>query len=62
MKRDWMITCERCGFTYKIFVNCTEERLHDYIETELPQAKSYTGATDAEIEAARVLHLPIYLY
>lgn len=62
MKRNWMVTCERYGFTYKVFINATEERLHKYVETELPEAKSYTGATDAEIEAARILHLPIYLY
>lgn len=62
MKCNWMITCERHGFTYKIFVDSTEERLLSYIETELPEAKNYTGATDAEIEAARTLHIPIYLY
>ena len=62
MKRNWMITCERYGFVYKIFVNATEERLRKYMETELPEAKGYTGATDEEIEAARILHLSIYLY
>ena len=62
MKRTWMITCERFGFVYKVFVNATEERLRKYMESELPEAKGYTGATDTEIEAARALRLPIYLY
>jgi len=62
MKRNWMVTCERNGFRYKIFVNATEERLQKYMESELPEAKSYCGATDSEIEAARLLKLPIYLY
>ena len=62
MKRNWIITCEKYGFTYKVFVNATEERLNKYMETELPDAKRYSGATDQEVEAARVLHLPIYLY
>ena len=62
MKRTWMITCEKFGFTYKIFLNATDERLHKYIATELPEAVKYTGATDKEIEAARMLGLPVYLY
>lgn len=62
MKRTWMVTCERNGFVYKVFVNATEDRLHKYMETELPDATKYTGATDAEVEAARLLKLPIYLY
>lgn len=62
MKRNWMVTCERHGFRYVVIVNCTEERLGGYMETELPEAISYTGATDSEVEAARVLRLPIYLY
>ena len=62
MKRNWMVTCEHFGFRYVVFVNSTEERLHDYMKTELPDAKNYTGATEQEIEAARTLHLPIYLY
>lgn len=61
-KRNWMIKCSRNGFSYVVIVNTSEERLQGYMATELPEAVSYTGATDAEVEAARVLHLPIYLY
>ena len=61
-KRTWIINCSRYGFKYVIFVNSTEDRLHKYMETELPEATCYSGATDAEIEAARKLGLPIYLY
>lgn len=62
MKMNWIVTCERHGFRYVVLVNSTEERLREYMETELPEAISYTGATDAEVEAARLLRLPIYLY
>ena len=62
MKRNWMVTCERHGFRYVIFVNCTEERLRGYMETELPEAVRYVGARDTDVEAARTLGLPIYLY
>ena len=62
MKRNWMIICERHGFKYTIFVNATEERLRKYMETELPEATHYVGARDTDIEAARFLGLPIYLY
>lgn len=62
MARNWMITCERNGFRYKIFVNATEDRLHEYVESEIPEAVKYSGATDKDIESARQLGLPIYLY
>lgn len=61
-KRTWIVNCQRYGFKYVIFVNATEARLHKYMETELCEATSYSGATDAEIEAARKLGLPVYLY
>ncbi len=57
-----MVTCERNGFRYKVFVNATEERLRKYMESELPEAVNYSGATEKEVEAARLLRLPIYLY
>lgn len=62
MKRTWMVTCERYGFRYVIMVNATEERLRKYMESELPEAVNYSGATEADVEAARKLRLPIYLY
>lgn len=61
-KRNWKISCQEHGFKFVIFVNATENRLRSYIETEIPSVISYTGATDKEIEAARELQLPIYLY
>ena len=61
-KRNWEVICQRNGFKYVIFVNCTEDRLRKYMETEIPEATHYTGARDTEIEAARCLGLPIYLY
>lgn len=61
-QRVWLVTCERNGFTYKILVDATEKRLIEYMKTELPDSKRYVGATEKEIEAARDLRMPIYLY
>ncbi len=62
LTKIWVITCQQNGFTYKIFIDTVEEKLHAYMETELPQAVSYSGATEQEVKAARDLRLPIYLY
>jgi hypothetical protein len=43
-------------------VRTTEEKLRGWMETELPEAVSYRGATEAEELAAKVLGLPIYCY
>jgi len=61
-KRNWIINCQRNGFKYVVFVNATEERLRKYMASELPEAVSYSGARESEVEAARTLGLPIYLY
>lgn len=60
--RVWLLYCELNGFSFKVLLRTTEEKLHDYIKTELPQCKSYVGAGEKEIEAAIVLKLPIYCY
>lgn len=62
MKRIWKIKCIRNGFTYNIFIETTEYKLHDYMETEIPDAISYIGATEKEVVAAKTLGLPIYIY
>ena len=61
-ERIWNVKCVKAGFTYRIFIRTTEEKLQGYIETELPDAVSYSGATEAEELAAKVLKLPIYCY
>lgn len=61
-ERVWSVKCSRNGFTYCVMVRTTEEKLRGYMETELPEAVSYSGATEAEELAAKVLSLPIYRY
>ena len=61
-ERVWNIKCSRNGFTYYIMVRTTEEKLRRYMETELPEAISYCGASEEEELAAKVLKLPIYCY
>lgn len=61
-ERVWKVKCSRNGFTYCVMVRTTEEKLRGYMETELPEVVSYSGATEAEELAAKVLGLPVYCY
>lgn len=61
-ERVWKVKCSRNGFTYCVMVRTTEEKLQGYMKTELPEAVSYIGATEAEELAAKVLGLPVYCY
>ena len=61
-ERVWKIKCARNGFTYCIMIRTTEEKLRRWMETELPEAVFYSGATEAEELAAKVLGLPVYCY
>lgn len=61
-ERVWKVKCSRNGFTYCVMVRTTEEKLRGYMETELPEAVSYRGATEEEEQAAKVLGLPVYCY
>lgn len=61
-ERVWKVKCSRNGFTYCVMVRTTEEKLRGWMETELPEAVSYRGATEAEELDAKVLGLPIYCY
>lgn len=61
-ERVWKIKCARNGFTYCIMIRTTEEKLRRWMETELPEAVSYIGASEEEEQAAKVLGLPIYCY
>ena len=61
-ERVWKVKCSRNGFTFCVMVWNTEEKLRRWMETELPEAVSYRGATEKEEQAAKVLGLPIYCY
>lgn len=61
-RRVWIVNCSKRGFTYKIFVETNEAGLRSYMESEIPEAYSYSGATEKEVAAWKTLGLPIYLY
>lgn len=58
----WLVSGMKNGFVWKVLIRTTEEKLHKYMETELPTATSYTGATEKEVNAANLLGMPIYCY
>ena len=61
-ERIWKVKCYRNGFTYYVMVRTMEEKLRGYMETELPETVSYSGATEEEELAAKVLGLSVYCY
>lgn len=61
-KRIWRINLNLQGFKYIIFVYGEEHKVRDYVHDELiGYAKSYSGATEEEISAAKILGLPVYM-
>lgn len=61
MKQVWKVTNMVNGFKVVIMVRGTEAELQDYIKSELPNAVKYVGAMDAEVKAAELLGMPIYM-
>lgn len=61
-KRVWIVTTHVNGFTGKVLVEATETGLRSYLHTEVVGWTNYSGASEAEVLAAKVLHLPIYIY
>ena len=62
MRRIWIVTTKRNGFMFKVLIRATEEKLREYIASELPEAVRYTGASQEEVSAAEDLGLLIYCY
>lgn len=61
-KRIWKIDVSSYGFKYVIFVYGEERRVIDYIHSEITgHVKFYSGATEEEVSAARILGLPVYM-
>lgn len=68
MKRYWLVTFWKNGFEGKMLVYGTEEELWDYLGSEIGGGDhritgnfAYTGATQKELEAARLLNMKAYL-
>lgn len=67
-KRYWLVAFWKNGFEGKMLVYGTEEELWVYLDSEIGGGTErttgnyrYSGATDKEVEAARILKLKAYL-
>lgn len=67
-KRYWLVAFWKNGFEGKMLVYGTEEEMWAYLNSEIGGGDerhtgnySYSGATDAEVEAARLLKIKAYL-
>lgn len=60
-KRYWTVKFWKNGFEGVMLVYGTEMELWEYLNSELRDGYSYSGATDSEVRAAKVLKIKIYL-
>lgn len=68
MRRYWLVAIDRNGFEAKFLVYGTEQELWSYLNSEIGGGDerhtgdySYSGATDEEVKAARLLKIKAYL-
>lgn len=67
-KRYWLVSFWKNGFEGKMLVYGTEEELWSYLNSEIGGGDSqhtgnyrYSGATEQEVEAARLLKIKAYI-
>lgn len=60
-KRTWVFSLVALGFETKLFVYGTEEEVREYMYSEFGSIPRYSGATEKEVEAAKLLKIKIYL-
>lgn len=67
-KRYWLVSFWKNGFEGKMLVYGTEEEMWAYLNSEIGGGDdrhignySYTGATEAEVKAAKLLKIKAYL-
>ena len=68
MRRYWLVGFWKNGFEGKMIVYGTEQELWDYLNSEIGGGDDrhtgnyrYSGATEKELEAAKVLGMETYL-
>lgn len=59
-KRNWIASITINGFETKCFFYGTETEFQEYAKTELGYIPRYSGATEKEVESARVLKMKFY--
>ena len=60
-KRYWLVKRSENGFEMQMMVYGTENELWAYMESEFGHTLRYSGATDEEVAAAKVLKMKCYL-
>lgn len=60
-KRYWIAKYVKNGFEFKVFLYGTEQELWDYTKSEFGYQLAYSGATDKEVEAGKVLGMKFYM-
>lgn len=60
-KRTWVFNILNNGFEMKLLVYGTEEEAQEYMRSEFGYIPGYSGATEKELEAAKVLRSKTYL-
>lgn len=61
LEQIWQIEYSIHGFEYKLFIRGTEPEVHNYMDSEMGYMGGYSSCTDREIEAVKLLKLPIYI-
>ena len=60
--KTYIVTCENHGLQQRVFINCNESRAMECIAMAAPTARWFQEASDSDMQAARLLHLPVYMY
>lgn len=60
-KRYWLVSINTNGFESKMLVYGTEQEMWSYMESEIGYIPGYTGATDEEVKAAKMLKIKAYI-
>lgn len=61
-KRYWIAHVSSTnGFDYPIFIYGTDADFREYCESEIGYVPRYSGATDKEVEAGKLLRMKFYL-
>ena len=61
-KRNWIYWFMMNGFKMTVIINGTEDEMRAYLPEINPKLDGrYSGATDADVVAAKKIGLPVYL-
>lgn len=61
MKRYWIVKYNRNGFEFPLFLYGTESEMQDYCQSEFGYIPAYSGATDSDVQAGKMLRMKFYI-